>query len=116
MVNNLEIKKVHVALFGALLGLVALLAVVAAAASGGAPAMEILYNVIPNAIARYITWSNMFAFLSAVASGSSLASALAILSLAAGPGGAVLAALRAIGVGALRYLIKRYGLRAVTSY
>lgn len=111
LVNNLEIKKLHIALMG-----VAMLAVAALAATGlavGAPTFELYYNVIPGAVQGYLSWSALYTVLSYIATGSSIYAALAFIGVVGGP---ISVALRAIGTAALRYYIRRYGLRAVTSW
>ena len=98
MVNNLEIKKLHVLLVG-LAGLT-LLAVLAMAELNGMPVLE---------VKRYVPWiklSTAFAVVNTVLKGVEYASLVAIF------GGGIAFAIRTIGIAVLRRYARRYGKRA----
>lgn len=98
MVNNLEVKKLHMVLMG-LAGL-AMLAALAVMPLDGVPVLE---------IKRYVPWVSLataYSVVNTVLKGVELASLIAIF------GGGIGFAIRTIGLAVLRRYARRYGRRA----
>lgn len=98
LVNDLQVRKIHVALAG----VAALLAVVWISAAVGAPAVDLVHYM-------GVSFARAYWILNAIVQVSSIAGLIAII------GGPLAMAVRAIGFWYLKRYIKRYGFRRAAS-
>ncbi len=98
LVNDLQIRKVHVALVGVL----ALLAVVWVAAYAGAPTLDLVFYM-------GVSYARAYWIINAIVQVSSIAGLIAIV------GGPLAMAIRAIGFWYLKRYIKNKGIKKAAS-